>query len=141
MIIGLPKETKIRENRVAGTPAAVRELVQEGASVFVEKGAGVGSGFSDEEYAQAGATVLSDRKKIYEQSDLVWKVKEPTAEEIPFYRKGQLLYTFLHLAASRSLTESLCKTGITAIAYEMVETADGALPILAPMSEAAGRIS
>lgn len=141
MIIGIPKETKIGENRVAGTPESAGELVRQGHTVLVEKQAGHGSGFTDREYATAGAKIISQRSEIYKKAELVWKVKEPTAEEVHFYHPGQILFTFLHLAANPKLTRSLSLKKITAIAYETVQLPDGSLPLLAPMSEAAGKLA
>ncbi|MBI1909377.1 MAG: alanine dehydrogenase [Deltaproteobacteria bacterium] len=141
MLIGIPKETKIGENRVAGTPEAVRELVQNGQRVLVEKRAGLGSGFSDKEYFSAGAKIISQKAEIYKKADLIWKVKEPSLQEVHFYRRGQILFTFLHLAADPKLTHSLCRQKITAIGYETVQLPDGSLPLLAPMSEAAGKLA
>ncbi|MDJ0743043.1 MAG: alanine dehydrogenase [Xenococcaceae cyanobacterium MO_167.B27] len=139
MEIGVPKETKDLEFRVGLSPASVQVLINRGHSVFVETTAGVGSGFTDEDYQQAGATIVSEAKDAWNR-ELVIKVKEPLASEYQYMHKGQILFTYLHLAASRSLTEHLIDCGITAIAYETVEL-NGTLPLLVPMSIIAGRLS
>lgn len=141
MRIGVPKELKPQEERVALTPAAARELVEAGHEVLVEKGAGSGSWMSDEAYEAAGATVLADVEEVWGEAELVCKVKEPLPEEYPRLREDLVLFTFLHLAASRACTEALLRAGTTAIAYETVEGSDGSLPLLAPMSEIAGRMA
>ncbi len=140
MIIGTVKEIKPQERRVGLTPVGVRSLIREGHKVLVEMGAGVGSGFSDEEYRNAGATLVS-RNNVYERADLVVKVKEPQPEEYPLLRPGQLLFTYLHLAPARDLTVALLKQHVTGIAYETIRDAGGRLPLLAPMSQIAGRMS
>lgn len=140
MIIGVPKEIKPQENRVALLPSAAYQLVQHGHSVLVEKGAGAGSGYSDQEYRDAGAEMVSRHDDIFARADLIVKVKEPLPSEYPLLRPGQILFTYLHLAADRALTEALQAGGVTAIAYETVEV-NRRLPLLEPMSEIAGRMS
>lgn len=140
MIIGVPKEIKAQENRVALLPSAAYQLIKRGHSVFVEKSAGIGSGFPDSEYEAAGAKLLDTHEAVFEQADLIVKVKEPLASEYDLIRPNQLLFTYLHLAANRALTEALMKTGATCIAYETVEV-NRRLPLLEPMSEIAGRMS
>jgi alanine dehydrogenase len=139
--VGIPREVKNNEFRVAITPAGVHELVRNGHQVYVEKGAGVGSSIPDEEYVTAGGTILPTADEVWATADLLLKVKEPVAEEYHRLRKDQTLFTYLHLAASRECTDALLSSGTTAIAYETVETAQRALPLLAPMSEVAGRIA
>lgn len=141
MVIGLPKEIKIDENRVALTPAGVLSLVKDGHSVVVETGAGDGSGFSDAQYQAAGAEILSHAQDVWDRAGMIVKVKEPMVGEYPYFRPDLLLFTYLHLAPERALTEALIGSGITAIAYETVQTPDGALPLLIPMSEVAGRMA
>ncbi len=141
MRVGVPKEVKNHEYRVAMTPAGVHELVVHGHEVFVEEGAGLGSSIPDDQYVQAGATMLGSADEVWETGDMILKVKEPVKEEYPRMREGQLLFTYLHLAADRPLTEELMRRGVTGIAYETVQTPDGALPLLAPMSEVAGRLA
>lgn len=140
MVIGIPKEIKIFENRVGMTPEGVFHLVQAGVLVLVEKEAGRGSGFSDHEYRKAGAKIISSRKELYRRSDLILKVKEPQASEYPFFRPGLAIFAFLHLAAEPGLLRELLKKKVTAIAFETVE-AEGGLPLLAPMSEIAGSLA
>jgi alanine dehydrogenase len=140
MNIGVPKEIKNNEFRVAITPSGVREFIKHGHSVSIETNAGLGSAITDEDYRKVGATILSSADEIWQSSDLVLKVKEPIAAEYSRMRKGQVLFTYLHLAASRECTDALIKSGITAIAYETVEV-NGGLPLLAPMSEVAGRMA
>jgi alanine dehydrogenase len=140
MRIGVAKEIKAQEHRVALTPAGARELVQRGHDVLVEAGAGAGSAFPDEAYERAGAA-LASVDDVWERSDLLLKVKEPIAEEYPRLREGLTLFTYLHVAADEPLTRALVDSGITAIAYETVETDRGGLPLLAPMSEIAGRLA
>ncbi|MBW4526293.1 MAG: alanine dehydrogenase [Phormidium tanganyikae FI6-MK23] len=140
MEIGVPKETKDQEFRVGLSPSSVRVLVEQGHSVFVESNAGTGSGFTDTDYTQAGATIVSHTKDTWDR-ELVVKVKEPLASEYAFLRKGQMLFTYLHLAANRALTEHLLRSGVSAIAYETVELPDRRLPLLTPMSIIAGRLS
>ncbi|WP_280255289.1 alanine dehydrogenase [Nocardia wallacei] len=141
MKIGIPREVKNHEYRVAGTPAGVRELVARGHEVFVETGAGVGSAFDDDAYSLVGARVLNSADEVWGIADLVLKVKEPVGEEYSRLREGQVLFTYLHLAASAECTDALLRSGVTAIAYETVTGRDGSLPLLAPMSEVAGRLA
>lgn len=140
MIIGVPKEIKNNEFRVAITPAGVREFVNRGHQVLIETGAGLGSAITDDDYSQVGATILHSADEVWQRGELILKVKEPIAAEYSRMRSGQVLFTYLHLAASRECTDALIKSGITAIAYETVEV-NGALPLLAPMSEVAGRMA
>ncbi|WNV77597.1 alanine dehydrogenase [Geodermatophilus sp. DSM 44513] len=141
MRVGVPREVKNREYRVALTPAGVTELARAGHTVLVERGAGEGSSIPDADYTAAGATIVADADDVWADADLLLKVKEPVAEEYPRLRAGQTLFTYLHLAASRECTDALVASGTTAIAYETVQTARGALPLLAPMSEVAGRMA
>jgi alanine dehydrogenase len=140
MNIGVPKEIKDQEYRVGLTPSAAYQLRQLGHPVTVEARAGVGAGFPDEDYRKAGAEVVSEHTEVFERSDLIVKVKEPQPSEYPLLRAGQILFTYLHLAASRELTEALLRSGVTGLAYETVER-KGRLPLLEPMSEIAGRMS
>ena len=140
MLVGIPKEVKNNEFRVSTTPAGVHSLVIAGHSVFVEKSAGLGSSITDAEYVKAGATILDTADEVWAKSEMIIKVKEPVAEEYNRMRKGQILFTYLHLAASRECTYALITAGVTAIAYETVEV-NRFLPLLAPMSEVAGRMS
>ncbi|GAA2411011.1 L-alanine dehydrogenase [Streptomyces sp. DvalAA-43] len=139
--VGIPREVKNNEFRVAITPAGVHELVRHGHQVVVEENAGAGSSITDEEYVAAGAQILPTADEVWATADLLLKVKEPVAEEYHRLRKDQTLFTYLHLAASRECTDALIASGTTAIAYETVETANRALPLLAPMSEVAGRLA
>jgi alanine dehydrogenase len=139
--VGIPREVKNNEFRVAITPAGVHELVRHGHQVFVERGAGLGSSITDEEYTGAGAAILETADEVWATADLLLKVKEPIEQEYHRLRKGQTLFTYLHLAASRECTDALLASGTTAIAYETVETAGRQLPLLAPMSEVAGRLA
>jgi len=141
MDIGVVKEIKKHEYRVGMTPAGAKEYAQSGHQVFVEKGAGLGAGFDDDEYKSAGAKIISDKKELFDKSEMIVKVKEPLEEEYSFFREGQTLYTYLHLAAAKGLTEFLMKTKVDSIAYETIELDDHSLPCLAPMSEIAGRLS
>jgi alanine dehydrogenase len=141
MVIGVPKEIKPEENRIAIVPGGVETIVQRGHKVIIERGAGSGSGFSDEEYSAAGAQVLDKREDIFAGADLVLKVKEPLLEEYEFLKAGQIVFTYFHLAASEELTRNLMKRKIVGIAYETVQTEDGFLPLLFPMSEIAGRMA
>lgn len=141
MKVGVPREVKDHEDRVALTAVGVTELVRRGHEVVVESGAGVGSAISDEVYRDAGATVLHDADEVWASTELLLKVKEPVEQEYHRLRRGQVLVTYLHLAASRECTTALLDAGATAVAYETVQTADGALPLLAPMSEIAGRMA
>jgi alanine dehydrogenase len=140
VLVGIPKEIKNNEFRVSTTPAGVHALVVAGHTVFVEKSAGLGSSISDEEYVKAGGTILDTADEVWAKSEMIIKVKEPIAQEYSRMRKGQILFTYLHLAASRECTDAIIQSGITAIAYETVEL-DRYLPLLAPMSEVAGRMS
>ena len=140
MIIGIPKELKNNEFRVAATPSGVHAYVVAGHQVLVEKNAGVGSAISDADYIAAGAQIIDSADEIWQKADLIQKVKEPIEIEYKRMRKGQILYTYLHLAANKACTQAIIDSGITAIAYETVEV-DGQLPLLAPMSEVAGRMS
>ncbi len=141
MKIGIPREVKDNEYRVAITPAGVHELVSGGHTVFVEKEAGVGSSIPDDDFVRAGGQILGNADDVWAEAELVLKVKEPVAEEYHRMRRDQVLCTYLHLAASRECTEAIVRSGITAIAYETVQLADGSLPLLAPMSEVAGRMA
>lgn len=141
MIIGVPKEIKNNENRVAITPAGVHALAKAGHKVYVEKNAGAGSGITDEEYTSAGAEILEKSKQVFDASDLIFKVKEPIQAEYELFKEGQILFTYLHLAPNPALTDMLVKKKITAIAFETVQLANGSLPLLSPMSEVAGRMS
>jgi alanine dehydrogenase len=141
MRVGVPKEVKNHEYRVAMTPAGVHELVVHGHEVFVEAGAGVGSSIPDQQYVEAGATMIDTADEVWETGEMILKVKEPVKEEYHRMRDGQVLFTFLHLAADKPLTEELMARGVTGIAYETVQTPNGALPLLAPMSEVAGRLA
>jgi alanine dehydrogenase len=139
--VGIPREVKNHEYRVAITPAGVHELSRHGHEVFLETDAGVGSSISNDEYVAAGATILPTADDVWQTGELILKVKEPIAEEYHRMRKGQVLFTYLHLAASRECTDALTSSGVTAIAYETVELPDRSLPLLAPMSEVAGRMA
>lgn len=141
MIVGLPKEIKEQENRVAMTPAGVDGLVRAGHTVYVQKGAGVGSNFTDEEYIAQGAQILDTADEVWEKAEMIVKVKEPLTSEFKYFRKGLIIFTYLHLAAFEELTKELVDKGTIAIAYETVELADRTLPLLAPMSEIAGRMA
>ena len=140
MLVGVPKEIKVHESRVALTPEGVFEFIRFGHQVVIESGAGIGSAISDADFIAAGAQIEADVKKIWASADLILKVKEPIASEYPFLRSGQILFTYLHLAASKPCTDALLQSGTTAIAYETVEV-NGTLPLLAPMSEVAGRLA
>lgn len=141
MIIGVPREIKNNENRVAITPAGVHALVKNGHKVLVERSAGLGSGIADEEYAAAGAVLCDGSVDVFEGSDTVLKVKEPLECEYDLFKEGQTLFTYLHLAPNPSLTKALLEKKVTGIAYETVQLSNGSLPLLAPMSEVAGRMS
>ena len=141
MRVGIPREVKDNEYRVAITPSGVKELVSHGHEVAVEKDAGVGSSIPDEDYVAAGASIVGGAKDIWADAELVLKVKEPVASEYPSLRSDQVLFTYLHLAASRACTDALLDAGTTAVAYETVQLADRSLPLLAPMSEVAGRMA
>lgn len=141
MLVGVPTEVKNNENRVAMTPAGVHELVSRGHSVLIQSGAGVGSGFTDQDYLNAGAQLAKDANAVWSAAELVVKVKEPIAQEYPLMREGQVLFTYLHLAASKDCTQAIVDSKVTAIAYETVQLANRSLPLLHPMSEVAGRLS
>jgi len=141
MKVGVPREVKNSEYRVALTPAGAHELIQHGHQVFVEREAGAGSAIPDADFVAAGAVILPDADMVWAGSDLILKVKEPIAEEYHRMRKNQVLFTYLHLAASRECTQAMLDAGVTGIAYETVQTPDGRLPLLAPMSEVAGRLA
>ena len=140
MIIGVPKEIKKQEHRVALLPSAAYQLAKRGHQVLVERGAGVGSGFPDAEYEHAGAMLVDEPAAIFAKAELIVKVKEPQPSEVALFRPGQMLFTYLHLAADQGLTESLARSGVTGIAYETIEV-NRRLPLLEPMSEIAGRMS
>ena len=140
MIVGVPKEIKSQESRVAITPEGVSEFTRAGHSVVIESGAGLGSSISDEGFSSLGGQIRKTASEIWAEADLILKVKEPIAAEYPMMRKGQILFTYLHLAASKPCTDALIQSGTTAIAYETVEV-NGQLPLLAPMSEVAGRMA
>lgn len=141
MIIGVPKEIKISENRVGLTEAGVKQLVHEGHTVYVEKDAGLGSRITNEDYLRAGAKMLDTAKEIYAKADMIWKVKEPLPDEYPLLRENQTLYTYLHLAAEPKLTKVLIERKVKSVAYETIQLPDGSLPLLTPMSEVAGRMA
>lgn len=141
MKVGVPREVKNHEYRVAITPAGVFELTKHGHEVYIEQDAGIGSAITDDEYVAAGAKILSSASEVWRTGDLILKVKEPIASEYHLLRPGQTLFTYLHLAASRECTEALITAGVTGIAYETVELPDRSLPLLAPMSEVAGRLA
>jgi len=141
MIIGVPKEIKISENRVGLTEAGVRQLVKEGHTLFVEKDAGVGSGISNATYEKAGAKILDTKAEVYAKADMIIKVKEPLPDEFDLLKENLILYTYLHLAAEPKLTRVLCEKKVKAVAYETIQLADGSLPLLTPMSEVAGRMA
>lgn len=140
MIIGVPKEIKVMENRVALTPASASVLIAEGHTVLIESNAGLGSNFTDKQYMESGATIVPTAKDAW-AAEMVMKVKEPIASEYDYFYKGQILFTYLHLAADEALTKALLEKEVVAIAYETVQLADGSLPLLAPMSEVAGRMA
>src|SRR5246127_5087716 len=141
MKVGVPSEIKNHEYRVALTPAGVRELTAHGHEVLVQKDAGAGSSLDDDAYAAAGATIIPDPDEVWGAADMILKVKEPIAEEYHRMRPGLVLFTYLHLAADKACTDALLKNRVTGIAYETVQLGDGSLPLLAPMSEVAGRIA
>ncbi|MFZ1936946.1 MAG: alanine dehydrogenase [Thermoguttaceae bacterium] len=141
MIVGAPKEIKRDEYRVSLLPVGVEELTRAGHRVLVECGAGLGSGITDQEYAQSGAEMVGTAKEVFERSDLVIKVKEPQPAEVAMIRRGQIMFTYFHLAADKALTESLAASGVIAVAYETLSDDHGRLPLLTPMSEVAGRMS
>lgn len=140
MIIGIPKEIKDQENRVAIIPGAVTELSKKN-EVYIEKGAGLGSGITDEDYKEAGATILDTAKEVWEKADMIYKVKEPLEEEYQYFREGLIIYTYLHLASNLELAQKMVDTGVIGIGYETVQLEDRSLPLLRPMSEIAGRMA
>jgi alanine dehydrogenase len=140
MIVGVPREIKEQEQRVGLLPSAAEQLKRRGHSIIVQKNAGVGSLYSDEEYKKAGAEIIDSAEEVFKRAEMIVKVKEPLSAEFPLLRKGQILFTYLHLAASKALTEALLKSGVTGIAYETIQV-NGRLPLLEPMSEVAGRMS
>ncbi|MGE0528834.1 MAG: alanine dehydrogenase, partial [Bdellovibrionales bacterium] len=135
MIIGVPKEIKISENRVGLTEAGVKQLVSEGHTVYVETDAGTGSGITNEDYERAGAKILPTKSDVYAKAEMIVKVKEPLPDEYALMREGQILYTYLHLAAEPKLTRVLAERKVKAVAYETIQLPDGSLPLLTPMSE------
>jgi alanine dehydrogenase len=141
MIVGVPKEIKTNENRVALVPAGAESLAGDGHTLLVEQGAGLGSGFSDDAYRAAGARVVTSAAEVWSKAELILKVKEPIAAEWPRMRRGQVLFTYFHFAASEPLTKAVIKSGCVAIAYETVQLSTGELPLLTPMSEVAGRMA
>jgi alanine dehydrogenase len=141
MIIGVPKEIKNNENRVALTPAGTQELVKRGHTVYIQQNAGVGSGFSDDEYSKAGAKLLADAAAIFDVAEMIMKVKEPIEQEYKLIKKGQLVFTYFHFASYEPLAKAMVASGAVCLAYETVERVDGSLPLLIPMSEVAGRMS
>lgn len=141
MIIGVPKEIKTHENRVALLPGGVTKMKRNGHKVFIQKGAGKGSGFADGKYEEAGATIIEDVDELWEKSEMIMKVKEPIEVEYDRMQEGQIIFTYFHFAASRELTEAVQESKAVAIAYETVEKEDGSLPLLIPMSEVAGRMA
>jgi alanine dehydrogenase len=141
MNIGVPKEIKVKEFRVGMVPAGVKQFVEAGHQVFIEKGAGEGSGISDEQYKAAGAKILDTAKEVWEKADMIVKVKEPQESEYKYFREGLVIYTYFHLAAEPTLTKALLKSKVIAVAYETIELEDHSLPLLRPMSEIAGRMS
>jgi len=141
MIIGVPKEIKIQEYRVGLSPEGVDALSRQGHTIYVETNAGGGSGFSDEAYKNAGASILATAKEVYDIAEMIVKVKEPLAVEYPLIKSGQILFTYFHFAASKELTDAMMKSHAVCIAYETVELPDGSLPLLVPMSEVAGRMA
>lgn len=141
MIIGVPKEIKISENRVGMTEAGVKQLVGEGHTVYVEKDAGVGSGISNQQYEKVGAKILDTKAEVYKKADMIVKVKEPLPDEYELMKENMILYTYLHLAAEPKLTKVLCEKKVKAVAYETIQKEDGSLPLLTPMSEVAGRMA
>jgi len=141
MIIGVPKEIKANENRVAMTPAGVHAFERDGHKVLIEDGAGVGSGFENEAYEAEGAEIVATPREVFERADMIMKVKEPLAPEYGSFKPNQILFTYLHLAAEPELTRALMDANVVSIAYETVQPADGSLPLLTPMSEVAGRMA
>lgn len=141
MKIGIPKELKNNENRVGMTPAGVAQLVARGHQVYVQTTAGIGSGFADEDYVAVGATMLPTIEEVYGVADMIVKVKEPVPQEYPLIKFGQIVFTYFHFACDKALTDAMIASGGVCVAYETVRTADGALPLLTPMSEVAGRMA
>ncbi|MFZ9704270.1 MAG: alanine dehydrogenase, partial [Bacilli bacterium] len=141
MIIGVPKEIKKLEYRVGLTPDAAKQYIQHGHQVLIQQDAGIGSGFANEEYLAVGCKILPTIQAIYAQAEMIIKVKEPLEEEFSLMRPNQILYTFLHLAAAKPLTDALLKQQVTGIAYETIQDSNGRLPVLRPMSEVAGRLA
>lgn len=141
MIIAVPKEIKNNENRVAITPAGVEALKTAGHEIYIETSAGIGSGFTDQEYTEKGAVILDTAAEVWAKAEMVMKVKEPIPQEYGFFRKGLTLFTYLHLAPEPELTKALVENGVTAIAYETIQPDDRSLPLLTPMSEVAGRMA
>jgi len=141
MVIGVPKEVKLDEYRVAMLPVGVEELVRAGHAVLIEKGAGLGSGLFDVEYQQAGGQLVADARDLFGRADLIVKVKEPQVSEWPLLRAGQIIFTYFHFAADRKLTDAMLASGTTCVAYETLRDEQGRLPLLTPMSEVAGRMS
>lgn len=141
MVVGVPKEIKEEENRVAITPTGVAAFVSHGHKVLVQKGAGLGSGILDRSYEGAGATMVESPAEVWHRAELIIKVKEPLPPEFEFLRPDLILFTYLHLAANEALTRELCRSGVTAVAYETIQLDDGTLPLLVPMSEIAGRLA
>ncbi len=141
MLVGVPKEIKISENRVGMTEAGVQQLVSEGHKVLIEKDAGIGSGISNELFEQFGAEIVDTKKEVYDRAEMIVKVKEPLPDEYNLMRESQILYCYLHLAAEPELTKILCERKVKAIAYETIQPEDGSLPLLVPMSEVAGRMA
>ena len=141
MIVGVPKEIKPGENRVAMLPSGVAAFVAHGHAVLVEKNAGTGSGITDAQYAAAGATLARNAGEVWSRAELIVKVKEPVGPELDLMRSGQVIYTYLHLASNEPLTRRMMEKNVTGIAYETIQRDDGALPLLTPMSEVAGRLS
>jgi alanine dehydrogenase len=140
MIIGIPKETKNKEYRVALLPSAAYQLIKRGHQIVVERGSGIGAGYPDQDFEQAGATMVDEHKEVFDRAEMIVKVKEPLPAEYALLRPGQILFTYLHLAANKTLTEALMQSGCTALAYETIEI-NRRLPLLEPMSEIAGRMS
>ena len=141
MIVGVPREIKEDEGRVAIVPSGVSAFIAHGHTVLVEQGAGLGSGIPDAAYRAAGATIVKQAKSVWERADMVMKVKEPLGDELKWIQLGQILYTYLHLASNEALTRALVEKKIVGMAYETIQTADGSLPLLVPMSEVAGRLA
>ncbi len=141
MIVGIPVEVKNREYRVGMVPAGIVQLKQHGHQVIIEKDAGVGSGFTDEEFIAAGAEIVDTAEEVWKRADMIIKVKEPVASEYPYFRDGLMLFTYLHLAAVPELTRALEMSGVSSVAYETIQLSDSSLPLLKPMSEIAGRIA